>query len=133
MEGRRVDRRNDDERDKVVNHDHREHERAKTIRETGADQGEQPERECRVGRHDSSPTVRRWAAGVEGEEESDRSPHPAHRCEHGQGEATSVPKFPEVEFAPCLEPDDEEEERHQAAVDPPAKVERDLCAAEADG
>jgi hypothetical protein len=39
----------------------------------------------------------------------------------------------EIELAPGLEADDEEEERHQAAVHPSAQVERDPDAAELDG
>ena len=75
----------------------------------------------------------RGASGVESEEECDRHSHSAHRCHYGQGEASSFAKLAQVEFSSRFEPDDEEEERHQATVDPLAKVERDLCAAEADG
>jgi hypothetical protein len=131
VEGRRVDRRDDDERDEVVDDDDREHERAQALREAWADQGEQPERERRIGRHDRSPAVRGRAPRVEGKKESDRGRHPAHGREHRQGEATTFAEFAQVEFAPGLEPDDEEKERHQAAVDPLAKVQGDLGAAEA--
>ena len=55
------------------------------------------------------------------------TPIPPTAANNGQGEAPSLAEFAQVEFAPSLEPDDEEEERHQAAVDPVAKVERDLC------
>jgi len=44
----------------------------------------------------------------------------------------TLPQLTEVELPPCLEPDDEEEERHQAAVHPLAKIQRDPCAAEVD-
>ena len=41
---------------------------------------------------------------------------------HRQREAAALAQLAEVELAPRLEPDDEEEERHQPAVDPLAQV-----------
>ena len=49
-----------------------------------------------------------------------------------QSEPPSLPQLAEVELAPRLEPDDEEEERHQPAVHPLAQVERDAVSAELD-
>ena len=49
-----------------------------------------------------------------------------------QREPPPLAQLAEVELAPRLEPDDEEEERHQAAVDPLAQVERDAGVAEVD-
>src|SRR5918996_627147 len=53
-------------------------------------------------------------------------------AEKRQHEAPSLPKLAEVELAPRLEPDDEEEERHQPAVHPLAKRKRNARAAEVD-
>ena len=57
---------------------------------------------------------------------------PAERREQRQDEPPALAQLPEVELAARLEPDDEEEERHQAAVDPVPQVERDPVAAEVD-
>ena len=49
-----------------------------------------------------------------------------------QRQPAALPQLAEVELAPRLEPDDEEEERHQAAVDPVAEIVRDSAAAQVD-
>src|ERR687884_120862 len=54
------------------------------------------------------------------------------RSRSGKRGPPSLAQLAEVELAPRLEPDDEEEERHQAAVHPVAQVERDTRAAEVD-
>ena len=50
---------------------------------------------------------------------------PAERGEQRQDEPAPLAQLAEVELAARLEPDDEEEERHQAAVHPLPQVERD--------
>ena len=62
----------------------------------------------------------------------DRDRHPAEPGQQRQRESPPLPQLAEVELAPRLEPDDEEEERHQPAVHPVAEVERDTVAAEVD-
>ena len=69
--------------------------------------------------------MRGGAARVEGEVDGDRHRHAAEPGEQRQGKASALAQLSEVELAPRLEPDDEEEERHQAAVDPLAQVEAD--------
>ena len=63
----------------------------------------------------------------------DRDDHPGRAPPaNGQGEAPPLAQLAEVELAPRLEADDEEEERHQAAVHPVAQVERDARRRRAD-
>ena len=56
---RRVDGRDHDQRRDVVDDDNGEHEGAQPIGKPRPDEGEQTERERRVGRHRDPPTVRR--------------------------------------------------------------------------
>jgi len=76
--------------------------------------------------------VRGGAACVDREVDRDRGECAAEACEHGQGEAPAIAQLAEVELAPSLETDDEEEERHQAAVDPAAEIEREARVADFD-
>jgi len=76
--------------------------------------------------------VRGRLAGVEGEEERDRYDHPAEPRGDRQRQPTALAQLAHVELPPRLEPDDEEEERHQPAVQPAAEILRDAVSAEAD-
>ena len=93
---------------------------------------EQPERERRVGRHRGSPAVRRAVARVDGEVDRDRHDHPGEPGEQRESDAPPLAQLAEVELPPGLEPDHEEEERHQAGVDPAAEVLRDAAAPDPD-
>ncbi len=106
---------------------------AQPVGEARPDEREQAERERRVGRHRHAPAVRRGAAGVEREVDRDRHGHAAERRPAtGSDDRPPLAQLAEVELAPRLEADDEEEERHQAAVHPVAQVQRDADAAEVD-
>ena len=59
---------------------------------------------------------------VEREVDRDGHRHPADPRQQRQGEPPPLPQLAQVELASRLEADDEEEERHQPAVDPVAKV-----------
>jgi hypothetical protein len=127
-----VDGRDHEQRDDVVDHHHRDHEGAQTLRKSRTDEGEHSERERSVGRHRHAPALCGLLAGVEGEIDQDRDRHPADSGEQRHREPSALPQLAEIELAAGLEPDHEEEERHQAAVDPPAKVLRDLTVPEPD-
>ena len=60
--------------------------------------------------------------GVEGQVDPDRHGHPAERGDHRQREPAALAQLAEVELASSLQPDDEEEERHQTLVHPLAQV-----------
>ena len=112
----------DEQRDDVVDDDDRQQEAAQPVGEARADEGQHAERERGVGRHRHPPPLGRALAGVEGEVDRDRDDHPADGRQHRQGEPAALAELADVELAPHLEPDDEEEERHQAVVDPIAEV-----------
>ena len=71
-------------------------------------------------------------AGGERQVDQRRRDHPADRGDDRRGEPAALAQLPHVELAPDLEPDDEEEERHQPVVDPVQQVERQLVVAERD-
>ena len=118
--------------DHVVDDDDRQHEATQAVGEARPDQRQHPQRERGVGRHRHPPAAGRVAAAVEGQVDRDRQRHAAERRQHRQGEAAALAQLADVELAPHLEPDDEEEERHQAAVHPVAQALRDARAAEPD-
>ena len=72
--------------------------------------------------------MRGRTAGVEGEVDRDGDGHAADPGQERQREPPPLAQLAEVELAPRLQPDDEEEERHQAAVHPLAQIERDARA-----
>ena len=72
------------------------------------------------------------ATGVDGEEHRGGHDHPADRSDGGEGGAPRLAQLAVDELALDLQPDDEEEDRHQALVDPPAEVEGELVAADID-
>ena len=72
------------------------------------------------------------AAGVEREVDRDRHAIPPSAGEHRDRQPPALAQLAEVELALGLEPDDEEEERHQPLVDPVAQVGRDAAAADRD-
>jgi hypothetical protein len=116
-----VDGCDDDEGDEVVKDDGRQHERAQPVGKAGPHQREQAEREGRIGRHRDPPPTGGGAARVEEQVDGDRRRHAADRGKQRQREPSPLPQLPEVELPPRLKPEDEEEEGHQAAVDPLAQ------------
>ena len=88
------------------------------------------ERERGVRRHRRSPAVGARAAGVEREIDHDRNGHAPERRRRGNRQPPTFAQLAEVELALGLEPDDQEEQRHQPLVDPVAQVERDAVAAD---
>ena len=90
-EGRGVDRRDDDERDHVVDHGHGDHESPQAVRKARADEREQAEHEGGVGRHRDSPAVGGRAPRVEDEVDRDGDGHAADRGQQRQREAPPLP------------------------------------------
>ena len=74
----------------------------------------------------------RAVAGVDREVDRDRHDHPADAGQERQRDAPPLAQLAEVELTARLEPDHEEEERHQPGVDPAAQVLRDAGAADPD-
>ncbi len=117
--------RDHEQRDDVVDDRNCEQIGAQPVGEARPHEGEQAERERGVGRHRCSPAVGRAVAGVDREIDRDRHHHPTDAGQEGQRNSPPLAQLTEVELAPRLEPDHEEEEGHQARVDPAAQVLRD--------
>ncbi len=127
----RVDRRDHHQCHQVV--DHGEGEQAKP--KAGAAWGHQPqhtESQGGVGRHRRPPAVRPGAARIEGEEDQNGHGHSADRRGHRDRDPLPLAELSRVELTLGLEPHHQEEERHQALVDPVAQVEGDPPAADVD-
>ena len=127
-----VDHGDDQQRHDVVDHEHGQQERADPVGDVVPDQDEEAQRQGRVGRHRDAPAVGAGAAGVDREVERDRHHHAEEAGSDGQEEPAAVPQVAEVDLAPRLQADDEEEEGHQAAVDPGPQVAGDAVVAEAE-
>ena len=117
-----VDDRDHEQRDDVVDHRDRQEIRTQAVREARAHEGEQPERECGVRRHRRSPAVDRVVARVDRQIDPHGHDHPGEPGQKRQCHAPPFAQLAEVELAPRLQPHHEEEERHQAAVDPTPQV-----------
>jgi hypothetical protein len=118
----RVDRGDHHQRDQVV--DHREGQQADPqAGAAGRDQRQDSEREGGVGRHRGAPAMGPAAAPVEREVDPNRHRHPTRRRDNRDRHAAPLSKLPGVELALGLEADDEEEERHQALIDPMPEIE----------
>ena len=122
-----VDRGDHHEADDVVDDRKGEDEAAQSFGSMPAKQSEQAEGEGSIGRHRHAPTVRRGPAGVDRQVEPDRAHHPAESREHGKDDPGSLSELADVEFPACLEPDDQEEEAHEPAVDPAAQIQGHRC------
>ena len=112
------------QRDQVIDDRDRQQERAHPVGEPGPGQRQRPERERRVRRHGRAPAVSGRAAGVDGQVDDDGDDQPAQAGRDGQRQPGPLAQFAHVELAAGLQAEDEEEERHQPAVDPLAQVQR---------
>ena len=116
-----VDERDHDKREQVVRDDDRNHERSQAVRSPPADQREQSQRERRVGRHRDAPALSGRAPEVQREVDPRRCAHAADRRQQREHEPPALAKVAEVELAPRLQTQHEEEQRHQPTVHPLAQ------------
>ncbi len=122
----------DSERDEVVDDGERQNERPQPLGEPWPDDGEHTQREGGVGGHRDPPAARGRFPRVDRQIDQDGRGHPREAGHDGDGEAAPLPQLSYVELAPSLQPDNEEEERHQPAGDPLPQVLRDTPAADLD-
>ncbi len=127
-----VDGGDDEQRAQVVDHGQGEQEDPQARGAAGRRQRQQAERERRVGRHRGAPAVRAPAAGVEGQVDGDGDEHAPEPGHDGQRQARAIAQLAEIELALGLQADDQEEERHEAVVDPLAQVGRERPVPEPD-
>ena len=120
------------ERGDVVDDHQREQEHAQSRRAVAADEREDAERERGVGADRDAPALRVGRTAVEREIDERRRDDAADRGDDRRRQTPPLAQLAHVELAPDLEADDEEEERHQAVVDPVAEVQRDADVPEPD-
>jgi hypothetical protein len=116
-----VDRADHGQRDEIVHDEHREEEGAQALRRARRRDREETEPQGSVARHRDPPAGGGGPAEIEGEVDRDGRRHSADGSEQRQHEPPSLAQLSQVELAARLEPHDEEEEGHQAAVDPFAR------------
>jgi hypothetical protein len=128
-----VEERDDAEGPDVVGHRHRQQEQPQRRREGRPRDREHAQQEGGVGRDDDAPGPGRLARRVEDQEEQGRHGQARDRCHQRHGRALGVGEAAHLELSPQLQADDEEEEHHQAVVDPVPQVQRQLVVTEAQG
>ena len=137
-QGRRVDaaaveQGHHRDRPQVVDHGQGEQEHLEGRGHPRAEQGQHPEGEGDIGGHRHPPPGRAGPAGVAGGVDGRRDGHAAHRGHHRQGGLAPGRELAGDQLALDLQPDDQEEQGHEAVVDPVAQVGLDAEAAELDG
>ena len=120
-----INRGDHDEAHDVVDDGEREDEAAQSFGSMPAEKSQQAQGEGGISRHRHAPAVRRGPAGVYRQVEPNRARHPAESREHRKDDPGTLSELTDVEFPACLESDNQEEEAHEPAVDPPAHVHGD--------
>ena len=115
-----------------VVHDHERQQADAQARRSRCHERERTERERRIGGHRHAPAMGPGTAGVERHVDQHRQRHTSAGRRRDDRDATPFPQPSQVELAPRLEPDDEEEERHQSLAHPLPERHRDAGAPDAD-
>ena len=111
-----VDERDDAERPDVIDDGEREEEDAEPAGNARSDEGESSYEERRVRRYDDSPRVLMTRSGRDDHEQERRDGKTGHGRDHRHHCAGPARELADGELAPHLEPDGEEEDRHQGVV-----------------
>ena len=90
--------------------------------DSAPEEGEDAQRDRDVGGHGNAPTVAPSSAGVERDVDERGHRHPTERGDHRQRRLARFRELALDELALDLEPDDEEEHRHQTVVHPLAEA-----------
>jgi len=120
-----VDESDHDQRDDVVDHHDGEQERPQAFGEAWTNQRQGAQGEGGVGGHRHAPPARRRVAARDHQVQGDGPDHPADAREYRGDHTRAFAQLAHVELPASLQPDHEEEQRHQPAVDPLGKGQRD--------
>ena len=93
-------------------------EDTQSARHAVAEQRQNAERERDIGGHRGAPTGRARPSGIEHGIQRRRDQHPAQCSSDGQGSGAPRGQFADEHFTLDLEPNEEEEDGHQAVVHP---------------
>jgi hypothetical protein len=118
VDARAVAERDDEDRADVVGDREREQHDAEPGRHAGAEERHAADDEGDVGGHRDAPAVRGLTSRLEREVDRRRHHHAADRRHQRQHRLAGLPQLAEHQLALHLQADDEEEEHHQAVVDP---------------
>ncbi len=127
----RVDGSDHDQSHEVVEDRHGQQAEAQP-RAAGSDQSQHSEREGGVGGHRRAPAICGRAARVEREVDQDGKRHSAQRGRQRKRYPAPVAQLSHVHFPLGFQAEDQEEEGHQALVDPLPQILGDAGVAEAD-
>ena len=127
-----VEHRDRSERPDVVDHGEREQEGPQPCRVLRRDDGEGAEQERGIGRDHRSPCVLSRAAVVQTEEDQRRQQQARDGGQRRHDCPAAIDQLPDDEIALHLEPDDEEEERHQPVVDQVSQRQLEVGTADGD-
>jgi hypothetical protein len=130
---RGIDKRDDQQRNEVVDHQDGEQEDAKTVSTIAGGECEGAQGEGGVRRGGDAPPADPGMARSDDQVHGYRSADPAQAGEHRHGEPAAIAQLPQVELALGLQPDDEEEQGHQSLVDGAAQIYGERVAGHADG
>ena len=128
-----VDDADDRDGDHVVEHGDRQQEDAQLRRASGSDDRQGAEHERRVGRDDDAPAIGRLAGGSDRQVQRRREGHARQRAEDRRDDAPALGQLAHRQLPAHLEPDHQEEQRHEAVADPVPEVHRKLSAADPHG
>ena len=128
LELRRVEHGDDDDGADVVDDGQGQQEHLDRRHDAAPEQAEHADRHGDVGGHRDAPPVLPGTAHVEAEVDQCRYDHPAKRGECWRCRLAAIAQLALDQLALDLQADDEEEQRHQAVVDPllEREVERQL-------
>ena len=116
---RGIENRDDDDRGEVVDHRDGSEENLQRHRHPAAEEGEHPEGEGDVRRRGNGPATQGGRiVTIDQRVDRGREDDAPEGREEGQDDLLFVGKFARHDLAFQLEPDEEEEDRHEAVVDP---------------
>ena len=128
-----VDQGDDAEGADVVDDGESEEEDAQATGHPRADQGERADEERRVGRDHHAPRLGLPGVRGDGHEQQRRDRQTCDGSDHRHDRPRPAGELADRELAAHLEPDREEEDRHQRVVDEGVQREVELKVADADG
>jgi hypothetical protein len=119
---RGVEERYHQHRHDVVHDGERRQEHLEGHRDPLSEQRQYAEGEGYVGGHGDAPARDALSSQVEGQVDQGRNRGPAHGCGHGQRGAAHGGQLAHEHLAFDLQPDDQEEDRHEPVVDPMRQI-----------
>ena len=116
-----IKKRNDQHRDDVVNNRDGKQQHAQSVRHTPSEQGQHADREGDIGSGRHRPAALRRETVIEGQIDQRRCDYATQRRDERQAREAQARERAVMRLASDFETDDEEEQGHEAVVDPHAQ------------